>query len=366
MRPEATVVLVVVTALVLIGVLAVYSVSAVKKDDAGIFQRHLTWLCLGLVCMLTAMHVDYHRFQGRLFVGALVVGTMLLLLYVLFFGQEIRGARRWIQVGFFQFQPSELAKIAAMVFLAVKLVENQGDIKSFARGFTPPFGIAISFAALIVLQPDLGIPVIIVAMAFVMMLVAGTRLRYLAASTIPVLAAVSFLIVAYPYRWKRIIAFLDPWKDPEGAGYHLIQSLAAFARGGLWGIGPGGGTQKLQYLPDAHTDFIFAVWAEETGLIGTLLAGSLFAILLLMAVRIAMCARDLFGSLLATGIVSLICLQALLNMAVTTGWLPTKGLPLPFISYGGTATLVFFTLIGILLNIGLQAEEPQSVHALAY
>jgi len=359
MKREMTVLLVVATALVLIGVLTVYSVSAVKTADAGIFKRHLRWLCLGLLCMLAAMHLDYHHLRGRLVVGTLVMGAVLLLVYVLLFGEEIRGARRWIQLGFFQFQPSELAKVAAVVFLAVKLVENQADIKSFARGFLPPFGIALSFAAVIVLQPDLGIPVVIVATAFVMMLVAGSRVTYLAASTVPVLAAVSFLVVAYPYRWRRIIAFLDPWKDREGAGYHLIQSLAAFARGHIWGLGPGGGTQKLMYLPDAHTDFILSVWAEETGLIGTLLVAALFVVFVVVAVRIALCARDLFGALLATGIVSLIAFQALLNMAVTTGMLPTKGLPLPFISYGGTAMLVFFALLGILLNIGAQAEEPQ-------
>ena len=359
MEREATVMLIAVLALLAMGVLTVYSVSAVKPGGADMFRHHVAYVCLGLGTMAIASRFNYHWFQKRYVFRSMMVVTFVLLAAVLIWGDPVRGARRWIRIAGFQFQPSELAKVAVAVFLALKLSVNQKSIKTFWRGFVPPLLAALIFAALILAEPDLGVPIVILATTFTMMFVAGVRLRYMAASAAPVLGGILFLVVAYPYRIERVVAWLDPWAYSKTKGFHLIQSLAAFARGSLWGVGPGAGEQKLQYLPDAHTDFIYAVIGEEMGLAGTLGTMALFFVLMLMAMRVAKCAPDLFGSLLAVGIVGLITFQALFNVAVTTGLLPTKGLPLPFISCGGTAIVVFLSLVGILLNIASQAEEPE-------
>ncbi|NIA15714.1 MAG: putative lipid II flippase FtsW [Nitrospiraceae bacterium] len=366
MKGHVIVLLLVVTALAAVGVLAVYSVTAVKHNGEGLFIHHLTYLTLGLVCMLIAANVDYHLLRNRYIIMAIVAVSLALLVYVLFFGEDVRGAKRWIRIMFFQFQPSEVGKVALVIFLAAKLSENRDELWSLTRGFAPPFAIALLYAGLIVLEPDLGVPVVIMCTAFIMMFVAGVHIKYLAASTVPVVAIVALLIRIYPYRLERLFAFLDPWEYRQTAGFHLIQSLAAFARGAYTGTGLGAGEQKLLYLPDAHTDFIFAVWAEETGLVGTLSVAVLFLLFIFIAVRIAMCAPDRFGSLLATGIATLVATQALINMAVTAGLAPTKGLPLPFISCGGTAMVIFLSLTGMLINVGLQAREPERNVAHAY
>ena len=359
MEREATVMLMVVLALLATGILIVYSVSAVKPGGADMFRHHVAYVFIGLCGMAIASKFDYHWFQKRYVLGSVLVLTFILLVAVLVWGDPIRGARRWIRVAGFQFQPSELAKVAVMIFLAFKLTVNQKSIQTFWRGFVPPLATALFFSAFILVEPDLGVPIVIVATTFALMFVAGVRTRYMVASAAPVIGSVLFLVVAYPYRLERVLAWLDPWAYSKTKGFHLIQSLAAFARGSLWGMGPGAGEQKLQYLPDAHTDFIFAVLGEELGLAGTLATMCLFLVLMVMAMRVAKCAPDLFGSLLAVGVMGLITFQALFNVAVTTGLLPTKGLPLPFISCGGTAIIVFLGLVGILLNIASQAEEPQ-------
>lgn len=359
MRNELIALLLVVMALLGVGVITVYSVNAVRPGGEEIFVRHCIHLALGLACMVVATRMDYHVYSGKYVFRGIALITLALLVFVLVSGEEVRGAKRWIRLAGFQFQPSELAKLAVVMFLALKLTENQAQVKSFFRGFLPPLAIAMGFAALIAMEPDLGVPIVIVATAFIMMFVAGVRLRYLVASVAPVLAGVGVLVVAYPYRLRRLVAWLDPWEFAKTTGFHLIQSLAAFGRGSITGVGPGAGEQKLFYLPDAHTDFIFAAWGEEMGLVGTLFVVLLFAALVVLGIRIAAFAPDLFGSLLATGIVSLITCQAMFNIAVAIGLLPTKGLPLPFVSCGGTSTLAFLTLAGILVNIGRQAEAPE-------
>ena len=267
------------------------------------------------------------------------------------------GAQRWIDLKFTRFQPSEAAKFALIVMLAIKLTANQEQVRDFFKGFVPPMLIAGFFAGLVLLERDLGVPVVLMAVAFIMVLVAGARLSFVIASCVPVAAGVALQIWTNPYRVELVLAFMDPWSDKSDSGFHLIQSLAGVARGSLWGLGAGASEQKLFYLPAAHTDFIFAVWAEEMGLLGTLTVVALFAVFVVAGFRVALWARDLFGGLLATGIVSLIALQASFNMAVTVGLLPTKGLPLPFISYGGTSLIVLLALAGVLLNVGLQAND---------
>ncbi len=370
MKTHTTVLLLAVSALICVGLVTLYSVTSVKPagDPLGdqLFSRHLIHLALGLAGLVVAANVNYRVYRNKYLLAAIVLGTVGLLVYVWLFGQEVRGARRWIRLLGFQFQPSDLAKFTAILFLSVKLAENQPFIRTFSRGFAPAFAIAGCFAGLIVIEPDLGVPVVIMATAYAMMFVAGVRTRYLVVSLMPVVALVTVLIIIYPYRLLRFIAFLNPWKYRQTAGFHLVQSLAAFARGGLTGQGAGAGEQKLLYLPDAHTDFIFAVWGEEMGLMGTLPALLVFLLLLYVGIRIAMRAPDLYGSFLAAGIVSLISIQALVNVSVTTGLIPTKGLPLPFVSSGGTSTVLFLCLIGVLVNIGSQAEETELLPDGAY
>lgn len=242
-----------------------------------------------------------------------------------------------------------------IVLLAVKLSRNQDEIKNFWTGLVPPLVIMGLFALLVVAENDLGTPVIIGAVAYSMMILAGVRWRHLALSLVPAVAVVGILIQTSSYRIDRLLAFLDPWEYASTGGYQIIQAMKAFAHGGLYGVGPGESVQKVGSLPEAQSDFIFAVWGEEMGLVGTLGLLALYVVLLVVAMRIVLSAPDLFGSLLAGGIVCLISIQALVNMGVTTGLLPTKGLPLPFVSSGGSSLIVFMGLAGILISVGLQA-----------
>ena len=360
MKRDSIGLLLTVMALVLIGILALYSVTAVNPDDQEMFKRQILCLVVGVVLMLyLATHFDYHRFGTPFVFRSLAVVALVLLALVLVpgIGVELNGARRWIRILGFQFQPSELAKLALVVLVARKLTENREYISSFMRGIVPPFFLAGVFAVLVCMEKDLGVPVVMVCVTLVMLFVAGMSMRYVTGACIVGACAVTALIVAEPYRMARATSFLDPYSHRNDGGFHLIQSLSAFDRGGLFGVGLGYGEQKITYLFAAQTDFIFASWAEETGLVGTAAVLLLFVVFVLIGIRIARKAPDLFGALLATGITALITIQAAMNMAVCTGLMPTKGLPLPFLSYGGTAQIVFLGLVGILLNIGLQNVE---------
>ncbi len=362
MKRETIKLILIIVTLVFIGLMTIYSVGAARPGGLGNFHRQFLCIALGLFLMYRlATHFDYHWLSLPLVFRGILGVSLLLLVLVLVpgIGVEVNGAQRWIRLPGFQFQPSELGKLALIVLLAHKLSENQEFIKRFWRGFVPPVAIAGGFAGLVLLEKDLGIPVVMVSMSFLMIYAAGVRWFYVVGSLLPVVAGVAALVKVSPYRWQRLIAFLDPFAHRNEGGFHLIQSLAAFAHGALVGTGAGAGEQKLSYLPAAHTDFIFAVWGEEMGLAGTVFMVFLFVSFLLIGIRIAKCAPDMFGSLLAVGIVSLISLQAVFNMAVTIGLMPTKGLTLPFVSYGGTAQIVFLILAGILLNIGLQAQAPE-------
>ncbi|MBI4557477.1 MAG: putative lipid II flippase FtsW [Candidatus Hydrogenedentes bacterium] len=370
MKRDTVLLINVVLTLTLVGILTVYSASTVgtmaanrlKNPDVFYYLRHqCLYALVGLVCMFFAARFDYHYFQkpGVYRLLALTSLSLLGLVFVPGIGVEVGGASRWIQLAGFRFQPSELAKLAVIVLLAAKLTENQEQITTFWRGFIPPMAVVAVFLTAILIEPDLGVPVVLCLVAMVMVYVAGARAVYLVGIGLAAVGGVLAMIVTTPYRWQRLIAYLNPWDYHDDKGFQLIQSLAAFAYGAVWGRGPGAGEQKLSYLPFAHTDFIFAVWAEEMGLIGTIALVAAFIVLLVVATRIAVCAPDLFGSLLAVGILALLSIQTVINMAVTTGLLPTKGLPLPFISAGGSALIVNFTLVGILLSIGLRAREPE-------
>lgn len=359
MRYDTSALMLAVLALVLFGVLMVFSASAVAGEAGGLLKRQLVFVGVGAIALLLVSRFDYHRFADPVVYIGIIVSSFALLFLVLMpgLGVEVDGARRWLQLGPFRFQPSELAKFALILHLAVKMTENRDEIQRFWGGFVPPIAIAFSFSAMVLLERDLGIPALMIGTAWLMMCVAGVRWRYLQLSALPIAFLGGALVLFAPHRLIRLLAFINPWEYRNGAGWQLIQSYSAFARGGIWGQGMGAGEQKLGYLPAAHTDFIFPVLGEELGLAGTLSVVALFILLAWASYRIATNALDHFGALLAAGIGIMIAFQAAFIMAVTTGLLPTKGLPLPFISYGGTSLIVFMGMVGVLMNIGAQSAS---------
>lgn len=362
MRRDSTLLTVITVTLILIGLVMIYSIGAVRDPYAKIFLKHLAYLCVGMIGFACMVYHDYHRF-GRPRMLRLVVFASLLLLALTFippFRLTMNGAPRWIGMGPVSFQPSEFAKFALVLLLAVRLTQHQEKILNFGTGFVMPFALAGVFVSIILMQKDIGIPFVMLATTFILVWVAGGRKLYLFLCSILCFIGGCVLISMYSYRMERIMALGDPFKYRDTIGYHLTQSLSAFAQGGFWGRGAGAGEQKLGYLPAAHTDFIFAMLGEEFGLIGTITTVLLFLGMLYIALRIAANAPDLFGFLLATGITMLLLVQAAFIMAVNLGLAPTKGLPLPFVSYGGSALIVSLSMMGILVNIGIQGELAQS------
>ncbi len=363
--PRETIILVnAVLALVLVGVLVVFSAGSALALDGKtelhytLLMDHLIRVGIGLAFMLIAARFDYHHYRSRSVLWILMGFAALLLVLVLVQGFQFRGASRWLQLGGIRVQPSDMAKLVVILVLAVKLSENQERITSFWRGFVPPMVLAGFFMALIVFERDIGTPVVIGATAVLMVFMAGARLWHIGMSIGPAVLMVGLYIVFNEHAQRRIAAFRDPLTLRNDEGFQLTQSLWAFSRGGLWGQGLGAGQGKLGYIYASVSDFAFAIWGEEMGLAGTLLVAALFALFIIMAIRIAANAPDLLGSLIAGGIGSLITFQAVLNMAITTGLLPTKGLTLPFISYGGTATVFYLTMVGVLVNVGSQIIQP--------
>jgi len=355
MKQNAIAVMTITIAMVLFSVPMVYSAGAFAPNASGIFIRQCIYAIAGLALLIGFARFDYRHFLDPVVFRGIVLASIALLVLVLFIGATIDGGTRWLRFGFLSFQPSEVGKFALILLLAVKMTQNRDSIHTFWRGFLPPIILTAFFAGLVVLQRDLGIPFIMVLTVFAMLYIAGARIAYLVACTVPVIMAIVALIQVAPHRAARISAFLDPWQYREETGWQLIQSLSAFTQGGFFGRGAGASEQKLGYLPAAHTDFIPAVIGEEFGLVGIAIVITLFIALSTCCFRIAAGARDFFGSMLASGIAALIGGQAAFILAVTTGLLPTKGLPLPFISYGGTALVVACVMMGVVVNIGIQA-----------
>ncbi|MCG8432291.1 MAG: putative lipid II flippase FtsW, partial [Candidatus Omnitrophica bacterium] len=271
-------------------------------------------------------------------------------------GREVGGARRWFRFRFISFQPSELAGLVMVFYLADFIARKQSMMKSFMQGFVPPLCILGVCSGLILLEPDLGTTMSIGMVVFLMLYVSGVRFRYLVSTVLAALPALYLLVFTVPYRRMRIMAFLNPWLDPRGSGFQIIQSQIALGSGGLFGVGLGHSKQKLFYLPAAHTDFIFSIIGEELGLMGTFGIVLLFMLLIYHGVKIVRNSRDRFDFFLAFGIVLMITLKAVINIGVSCGVFPTKGLPLPFISYGGSSLVMDMVSIGLLLNIAKTQE----------
>ncbi len=361
MRRESLWLVSLMLAIVTVGVLTVYSANSVYDTANRLMLRHMFYVGVGLTGMMVMSQIDYQKFGNTFFVRFAAVLSITLLVAVLVpgIGMKINGARRWIDIAGFGFQPSEFAKFAMLLFLAAGLSKKQDQITSFTRVFIPYALVIMIFTVLIVAEKDLGTPAVLAASGFTVLIIAGVPWMYLLPSAGLGLAGVAALVITSPYRARRLMAFLDPWSHRDQEGYQLIQSMTAFVNGSYWGRGPGGGEQKLHYLPMSNTDFIFAVWGEETGIVGSVVLALLFIGLVAVSLRIAMYSRDMFGTLLAGGFAALIGIQAAFNMMVSVGLLPTKGLPLPFISMGGTSLIVFMTMMGIVLNVGLHAEAPR-------
>ncbi|WP_447973477.1 putative lipid II flippase FtsW [Nitrospira sp. Kam-Ns4a] len=351
--------------LALIGLVMVFSASAVvavnRYDDAGYFlKRQLAWLAFGFLLLHLASHMDYTLWR-RLAIPVLAV-TVLLLILVLIpgVGASVKGARRWLRLGALSIQPAEVAKLATVIYLAAYLTNKEARLGDFASGLLPPLVVLGVVAGLVVLEKDLGTVVVIGGVALGLFFLGGARLAHLTGLILvaaPVLAA---FILSSPYRRQRLMTFLSPWEDPTNAGFQVTQSFMALGSGGLFGVGLGEGKQKLFFLPEAHTDFVLALVGEELGLFGTSAIMLLFAMLVIKGLQIAGRAREPFGRHLAAGVTLLIGLQALINAGVVTGLLPTKGLTLPLVSYGGSSLLVTLLAIGMLLSVSRdrQAGRP--------
>jgi len=351
-----------VVALVSVGVVMVYSASAIIaadrfRDPYFFLKKQLFWAVLGFGCLWAAMTLNY-RILERIMLPLLVVSLVLLVLVLVPpFSQEINGTRRWFRWGPVSFQPAELAKFSLVVYLAHFLTRRREVVESFWLGLLPPLLVAGSMAGLVLLQPDMGSSLTLVVLVFCLLFLAGGRVRQMtlvAASALPLLAVAIYMA---PYRLKRIMTFLDPWADPRGSGFQIIQSYLALGSGGLFGRGLGESKQKLFYLPEPYTDFIFAVLGEELGLLGAVSVIGLFGLLIWRGIRIGLGAPDPFGALLALGLTALLACQTLVNLGVVTGALPTKGLPLPFISFGGSALIMAMVSVGVLLNLSQHARD---------
>jgi cell division protein FtsW len=346
--------------LALFGVVMVYSASAMlaQKENGNQFYYVLkqgAWVAIGFVVMLLAMQFNYQQLKSRRVVFGLLFLSTVTLLSVFAFSSS-NGAHRWIKLPWFSVQPSELSKLALVIFLAYFLEKRAGEEGDLFRTFVPCGIVTCWLAGMIVIEPDLGTALMLALIFFVVIYTAGARLLHLAMAAAPALLGVIGLLLFVPWRLKRLNTFLDPWADPRGSGFQVIQSLIAVGSGGPNGLGFAQGKQKMLFLPFAHSDFIFAVVSEELGLVGSLAVILVFGLFLWRGVRTALLAPDRFGMLLSLGIVTSIVAQALFNISVVLSMVPTKGIPLPFISYGGSSLVPTLAAVGILLNISQHAS----------
>lgn len=346
--------------LVFVGLVMVFSASAVMaKERFGspyhFVLRQTAWAAAGLAAMFAIMNFDYRRYRKPVVVFSLM-GITAALLVAVYFLDRSHNTHRWIKLGPLSLQPSELAKPALILYLAYFLESRVKQMRDLKHTLLPAVIPAGLFASLILMQPDLGTSVACMLITATILFVAGIDLRYFLYSLAPMPLFFYVFIWRVKFRHDRVLAFLNPESDPQGKGFHIIQSLIAVGTGGITGMGLMEGKQKLFFLPEPHTDFIFAVTAEEWGLLGSLFVVGLFSLFLYRGVRAAVLTKDVFARYLATGITAMVVMQALINISVVLGMMPTKGIPLPFISYGGTSLFITLASVGVLLNITQQTE----------
>ncbi len=351
--------------LVCTSVVMVYSASAVvametNHDPYLYLFKQATWALLGLVLVPVTMRVDYRNYRqpaviwaGLALVSAALVGVL--------FGHPVNGATRWLNLGPLGIQPSELAKIVVIFFMAALLERRMDRIDEPTYALLPIGIVLAGVVALILAEPDLGTSVSVMVIAAVMIFAAGINYRYVAGVCLASVPALYFLLAFSDYRRRRVLAFLNPWADPLGDGFQMIQSMIAVGTGGLFGRGLMGGVQKLFYLPEPHNDFIYSVISEELGLLGATVVLACFCVITWRGLRTAVRAPDRFGAFLALGLTTMVGFQALFNISVVLGLLPTKGIPLPFVSYGGSSLLINLLGMGILLNVSQHASSTHVV-----
>ena len=356
MNKAAITLLVIMLMLLTIGVVMLFSTSALYArdrygDQRYLLKRQLAWMLVGGAGCVMAARVPYPKLRG-VCTGVLIVSAVMLALVLIpHIGLKVGGSRRWLGLGSMRFQPSELGKLALIVWLAHWLAKEKRRLNKFGRGFAIPMGVVGCVLVLLLVEPDFGSTALLASVSFALMFIAGVRLRFLLPTIFTGAGGFVALMIHNPERSRRLMAFLDLEKYKQGAGYQVWQAILAFGSGGFNGLGLGNSRQKMFYLPEAHTDFIFPIVGEELGLVGTIGILLAFALLVACAVIIALRASDLFGQYLGMGIALLIAMQALINVGVVTAWLPTKGLPLPFISFGGSNLVLNMVAVGLLLNI---------------
>ncbi len=362
MRGTRSAIFITVAALVAIGIVMIYSASAiyadsVMKDSLYYIKRHLIYIAIGLFMMLLAMSVDLNKMRSMAKPIMLVSIFLLLIVLIPHIGSQASGARRWFKFGLLSFQPSEFAKIAIIIYMADFISRKEKVMKSFLYGYLPAIMALGGTVGLVLLEPDLGTAITISVITVIMLFAGGVRSLYILASFLASLPVLYALLFRVEYRRKRMMIFLDPWSDKRGTGFQIIQSFVALGSGGLIGVGLGQSRQKLFYLPASHTDFIFSIIGEELGFIGTASVVILFGIFVWQGMKIVFKSAGTFERITALGIVSLVGIEAIINIGVTAGALPTKGLPLPFISYGGSGLIFHLMAVGILFNIAKTCES---------
>jgi cell division protein FtsW len=353
------VLLLVTLILVTVGTAMIYSSSSIMaldkfKDGQYFLKKQIIFVFMGLIAMILMTKIPYAQLKKFAYPGIIVSVILLVLLFIPHVGVKRGGATRWLNLGFFSFQVTEMVKVAVVVFLAHLLTRKAHQLQKFTRGVLIPLAITAVVILLVLLEPDFGTAVIIAAIMLLMLCLAGSRMKHLLLLALSFIPVGIWLIWHKGYRLARLTAFLDPWKDAGNTGFQIIQSLLSFGSGGAFGVGIGDGMQKLFYLPEPHTDFILSIIAEESGFIGVTIVIVMFTIFVFRGFMIALRAPDLFGTLLAAGLTMIIALEAFINIAGVMGLIPLKGLALPFLSYGGSSFIMSMTAVGILLNISTQ------------
>ncbi len=348
--------------LVGIGILMVYSSTAfmsMQKYGSGFHYlwNHLFTVFIGVGAMLVLSKIDYKKSRPLIYV---LLGTSLVLLLLVFMpgiGISANGARRWLRLWPTTFQPSEMVKVVMVIFLADYMDKNIHRMKEFKHGILIPMGIMLVFQGIIIFQPDFGAVMSLGILTVSLLIIGGANLKHIGGMVIFSMPVIYLLVTSSPYRMKRVMCFTDPWKDQFDCGFQLVQSFIAFGNGRFFGVGLGGSKQKLYFLPEGHTDFIFSLIGEELGLLGVLVVAGFFLWFFIKGIQISTKTKDPFSYFLTLGLTMMIVVQAIINFAVSTGLMPTKGLPLPFISYGGSALLINMAAVGILINISMNNEK---------